>query len=324
VKSTFPFRAFEYRHKSADPRQTGKCIQFMDIQATIASIFCDSDKGTLMRQLVSSPCFIETDGFSCTRDTTCNGCINEESPPTPTPAEAMKSTKPGVLDTKIDPGCKFECKNLDEPESNDHSFKLIHQVSITKWDCAYGNTLNTFHVLGHSELLKSTPFHLSHQHTTFQSVVDILSNKLRYSTAVSTSMSKDSSLNFEELDKCINSANVPALILFNIDYSSGISRRHLIGIVPTLMIEDKFEMHIVDGCHSQQKSVPLTRNNLDWCCSGSSSYFVERFVLFAPGKNCRKKLTSAHQIYNSIKTNQELMSFIPSKCRGSKKRKREF
>ena len=174
--------------------------------------------------------------------------------------------------------------------------------------------------MGHSELLKSTPFHLPHQHTTFQSVVDILSNKLRYSTAVSTSMSKESSLNFEELDKCINSANVPALILFNIDYSSGISRRHLIGIVPTLMIEDKFEMHIVDGCHSQLKSVPLTRINLDWCCSGSSSYFVEQFVLFAPGKNCLKTLTSAHQIYNSIKTNQELMSFIPSKCRGSKKR----
>ena len=143
-------------------------------------------------------------------------------------------------------------------------------------------------------------------------------------------MTKYNSLKFNELAKIINSAKVPMLIVLNINYSGSQSRRHLIGIVPSRMIDNKTEMHIVDGYNTDQKSVPLNEDNLLWCCSGCISFFVEQFVLFTPGEKCLCALskvqteeTTTHQIYTTNKTRDELMTFIPSKYRCvSKKRKR--
>jgi hypothetical protein len=143
-------------------------------------------------------------------------------------------------------------------------------------------------------------------------------------------MPKYNSLKFNKLAKIIISAKVPMLIVLNINYIGSQSRRHLIGIVPSRMIDNKTEMHFVDGYNTDQKSLPLNEENLLWCCSGCNSFFVEQFVLFTPGKKCLCALskvqpeeTTNHQIYKTIKTCVELLDFIPSNyCCVSKKRKR--
>jgi hypothetical protein len=82
------------------------------------------------------------------------------------------------------------------------------------------------------------------------------------------------------------------LIVLNISYSGNQTRRHLIGIVPSVMIDNKSEMHIVDGYNKDLKSFPLNEENLNWCCSGCTSYFIEQLVFFTPGKKCLRKLST--------------------------------
>jgi hypothetical protein len=43
-------------------------------------------------------------------------------------------------------------------------------------------------------------------------------------------------------------------------------------------------MHIVEGSHPKNKTIPLNQTNLGWC-SGDSSCFVDRVHVFLPGKN---------------------------------------
>ena len=89
---------------------------------------------------------------------------------------------------------------------------------------------------------------------------------------------------------------------------------------------DEIEMHIVDGCHSKQKSIPLNEVNFRWCCSGSISFYVEQFAVFTPGKKSVAYLKKGggleHQaFYQTKKTTGELLESIPIDYQW-KKRKR--
>jgi hypothetical protein len=66
------------------------------------------------------------------------------------------------------------------------------------------------------------------------------------------------------------------------------SRKHLIGIVP-LSQGDEVHMHIVEGSHPENKTIPLNKKKIGWC-SGDSSCFVDRVVVFLPGKRIIKAL----------------------------------
>jgi hypothetical protein len=149
----------------------------------------------------------------------------------------------------------------------------------------HGNTLNTIYALGHNPLFKEstiqaykTPTTASNNDFHFNFVFNELSNEHGYTTAVSKFLTKDNSLKFNELEQCINSAKVPMLIVLNINYSGDQFRRHLIGIVPSVVIGNKTEKHIVDRYNTNLKSFPLNEENLRWCCSGCISFFVEQFV----------------------------------------------
>ena len=75
------------------------------------------------------------------------------------------------------------------------------------------------------------------------------------------------------------------------EYSGEQWRQHLVGIFP-VNIGDEIQMHIVDGCHPNQKSIPLNEENFRWCCSGCITFYVEQFAVLVPGKKeyfCSKK-----------------------------------
>lgn len=78
------------------------------------------------------------------------------------------------------------------------------------------------------------------------------------------------------------------LVLLNLTNVLYQSRKHLIGIVP-LSQGDEVHMHIVEGSHPKNKTIPLNQTNLGWC-SGDSSCFVDRVVVFLPGKRIIKAL----------------------------------
>jgi hypothetical protein len=251
----------------------------------------------------------------------------------------VNKERPGsIMLNKAPPGCRFERENEINPKSNKFSHNLRLQLSANNLNCLGGNTLNTIYALGHHMLLGESKMEAYKSPTTsndlhFTTVVNELSNDLHYSIALSKLMTKDNSPKLNELAKIINSAKVPMLIVLNITYSGGQLRKHLIGIVPSVMIDNKSEMHIVDGYNTDRKSVPFNEENVKWCCSGCTSYFIEQFVLFTPGKKCLSNLskvqpdkttpdkTTTPQIYKTIKTRDELLGFIPSNYQ-SKKRKR--
>jgi hypothetical protein len=160
----------------------------------------------------------------------------------------VETLRPGSINTKASPGCRVESKNEVCPRSNNHSHELAIRLTSTNWNCLIGNTLNTMHALGHSEVWKSfsKPASLS-ENIFFSQLVHKLCNEYNYCIALSKLMTKDNSLKFKELENCINSARVPSLIILNSTYSGGQSRWHLIGKVPSVMIDNKSEMHIVDG-----------------------------------------------------------------------------
>ena len=385
VKSTFPFRA-----SATNPpnnRINKKELGWMDILWLIYSIHGgDSYKGCLLRQLLSSPCYIGVNN-KYTTDETCIGCGSLQESKTiitkqptvvtearieggnlksetiitqPPPLVVTKSRiegfnlrskkrgldfvknslnkdvqskrpRPGLIDTKCAPGCRMDSQDKEYPRTNHHSHVLSVSLSNFKWNCLIGNTHNTIHALGHDLLFQSekTPDAFGNE-IYFSPLVHKLCNEYLYCIALSRLMTKDNSLKFEELEECINSAKVPSLIILNMTYSGGQTRRHLIGIVPSVTIDNKTEMHIVDGYHKDLKSFPLNEENLKWCCSGCISYFIEQFVFFTPGAKClRKLLTLAGPNDNScgtyitIKTSNELLEFIPTNYRKQKsKRKR--
>ena len=387
VKSTFPFRA-----SATNPLNNGskKDLEWMDILWLIYSIHGgDSYKGCLLRQLLSSPCYIDV-GTKYTTNRTCIGCgslnesetISTEQPavvtggilggsnlhssgslkaetvmkkqPTkvviqgrsglrkrglvidknsPSEEDESKRTRPGRISIKFTPGCRMDSQDRVYPRSNHHSHNLPISLSSLKWNCLIGNTHNTMDALGHGNMFEWETLDALSNESYFCSLVDKLGHEYLYCIALSRLMTKDNSLKFEELEECINSAKVPTLIILNMTYSGGQFRQHLIGIVPSVTIDNKTEMHIVDGYHKDLKSFPLNEENLKWCCSGCISYFIEQFVFFTPGRRCLRKLSTFRGpndnscgTYITTKSSKELLEFIPTKyrnqCNQKRKRKR--
>ena len=361
VTSTYPFRAKE-TSTSNNRSNNNDVMKWMDVRLLIDSIYGgDTSKVCLLTQLLSSPCFIET-GILYTKDSTCQGCPKEsetstqehsieEQPHTVVgggnhPASVgvgvesrcsskrnhdsvshPANKKPGSINTKPSPGYRLESKTEVYPRSNNHSHKLIQKLSTISWNCLYGNTHNTMHALGHGIIFKkiTTPETLDNNNN-FSTLVQKLNKQCGYCIALSRLMTKNDSLKFKELEKCINKEKVPTLIILNMTYSGNQSRRHLIGIVPSVMIDNKTEMHIVDGYNKEQKSFPLNEDNFKWCCSGCVSYFIEQFVFFTPGKQILRNLHSNDNscgTYAEVKSFDALQAIIPMEYRNqTKKRKR--
>ncbi len=72
-------------------------------------------------------------------------------------------------------------------------------------------------------------------------------------------------------------------------YPRGSIKFHIIGIVP-VTVNNEINMHIVEGCHPEKKTIPLNEANLIWCCGECKSYSVDQFVAFVPGKKAVEKL----------------------------------
>ena len=70
-----------------------------------------------------------------------------------------------------------------------------------------------------------------------------------------------------------------------------------------------------DGCHPNQKSIPWSKDNLCWCCSGCISFYAEQFAVFKPGKRSitflNKRGIGSQQFYQTKKTNEESLESIP-------------
>jgi hypothetical protein len=86
------------------------------------------------------------------------------------------------------------------------------------------------------------------------------------------------------------------LVLLNMTNVLYQSRKHLIGIV-SLSQCDEVHVHIVEGSNPEKKKKPLNQTNLGWC-SGDSFCFVDRVVVFLPGKNYYSATKEIKQIYN--------------------------
>jgi hypothetical protein len=198
----------------------------------------------------------------------------------------------GTLCVNAPPGFKFECMKR-APEPNKHSLELKVKVCIEMWNCVPGNTINTVCALGHQELFTSNQnsdsiltkaIMLTAQmiRYTLPAVVHALKHH-GYSTAMTRKMTQYNSMELNDLELHINTHKFPMLIVLNREYSGEQWRQHLIGIVP-VNIGDEIQMHIVDGCHPNQKSIPLNEENFRWCCSGCITFYVEQFALLVPGK----------------------------------------
>jgi hypothetical protein len=79
------------------------------------------------------------------------------------------------------------------------------------------------------------------------------------------------------------------LVLLSMTYATGHIKQHLIGIVP-LTVDNEVHMHIVEGCHPPQNTIPLNETSLIWCSGECESCNVKQFVVFLPGKVAVKKL----------------------------------
>jgi len=102
------------------------------------------------------------------------------------------------------------------------------------------------------------------------------------------------------------------LVQVRMVYPSGSSKHQIIGIV-NVAIGNEIHMHIVEGCHSKRKTIPLNEENLIWCSGECSSCLVDQLVVFVPGEKAVKKLkdhTSDHynQIYIKLADIQKSLS----------------
>jgi hypothetical protein len=82
-------------------------------------------------------------------------------------------------------------------------------------------------------------------------------------------------------------------------YSCRSIKFQIIGIVP-VTVDNEINMHIVEGCHPEKKTIPLNKANLIWCCSKCKSYSVHQFVAFVPGKKgCQKAQKSFYKMQHN-------------------------
>ncbi len=79
------------------------------------------------------------------------------------------------------------------------------------------------------------------------------------------------------------------LVLLKMVYPRGSIKFHIIGIVP-VTVNNEINMHIVEGCHPEKKTILLNKANLIWCYGECESYSVDQFVAFVPGKDAVEKL----------------------------------
>ena len=100
-----------------------------------------------------------------------------------------------------------------------------------------------------------------------------------YSTAITK---KGNQFDLRLIEQYAMSHQYPMLVLLNMTNVLYRSRKHLIGIVP-LSQGDEVHMHIVEGSHPKNKTITFNQKNLGWC-SGDSSCFVDRVVVFLPEK----------------------------------------
>ena len=178
------------------------------------------------------------------------------------------------------------------PEPNEYSVELKVKVTFEEWNCVHGNTINKVYALGNQALFASNQQSILTVAKTptaeeivynLPGVVHALTNVHGYSIAMTRVMKIKDSMKLNDLEQYIISRNLPMLIVLNMEYSGKQWRKHLVGIIPVKK-GDEIEMHIVDGCHPKQKSIPLNEVNFRWCCSGSISFYAEQFVVFTPGK----------------------------------------
>jgi hypothetical protein len=201
-------------------------------------------------------------------------------------------------------GCRFE-SDQTIPETLTESVNLVVEVSTKKWNCLLGNTMNTIGALGHLPLICSAEKDsVLTQGLSSTQLTDTLTVNLPtvsyalslhgYSTAITR---YGLNLDFSFLQKYANQYRLPMLVLLRMVYPRGSIKFHIIGIVP-VTVDNEINMHIVEGCHPEKKTIPLNKANLIWCCGECKSYSVDQFVAFVPGKKAVEKLKKA-----SIKCN---------------------
>ena len=90
-------------------------------------------------------------------------------------------------------------------------------------------------------------------------------------------------------------------------------------VVVPMKVGDEIQMHIVDGCHPDQKLFPFNKQIVCWCCSGCISFYVELFAVFMAGKKSIDILKRHYrsgdgnqQFYQTQMTNEELSQSIPT------------
>ena len=156
-------------------------------------------------------------------------------------------------------GCRFQCDKIT-PTPTSYSKTLPVEVTVQKWNCLLGNTLNTISALGHSTILsqserdtclskalRTTRLLPDDQNVNLGSVAYALQMH-GYSYTISKKVSMECSL----LQQYTIKYQFPLLVLLEMSYASGDKRQHLIGIVP-IKVENEVCMHIVDGCHPEKK-----------------------------------------------------------------------
>jgi len=185
-------------------------------------------------------------------------------------------------------GCRNQCDRAN-PTPLSFSAQLPILVSEFKWNCLLGNTINTLAALGHLDhIMKSGGVSDLLQVFVSSNIlpnisIDSVNYSLQihgYSTAITK---KRNQFNLISIEQYATSHRYPMLVLLNMTNVLYQSRKHLIGIVP-LSQGDEVHMHIVEGSHPKNKTIPLNQTNLGWC-SGDSSCFVDRVVVFLPEKN---------------------------------------
>ncbi len=157
--------------------------------------------------------------------------------------------------------------------------------------------MNTIGALGHLPLIVSAKKEtVLTQGLSFTQLNDTLKVNLPtvsyalslhgYSTAITR---YGLNLDFSFLQQHANQNRLPMLVLLRMVYPCGSIKFHIIGIMP-VSVNNEINMHIVEGCHPEKKTIPLNEANLIWCCGECKSYSVDQFVAFVPGEKAVKKL----------------------------------
>jgi hypothetical protein len=101
------------------------------------------------------------------------------------------------------------------------------------------------------------------------------------------------------------------LVLLRMVYPRGSIKFHIISIVP-VTVDNEINLHIVEGCHPEKKTIPLNKANLIWCCGECESYSVHQFEAFVLGekrlsKSSKKLLSNATQL---TVTNRRILKML--------------